>query len=280
MLSNQLSLPVRLKLEEKDFHKISQYIHQHFGIKLPIAKLVLVESRLSKRLAQLKLKSFSDYVDFIFSNDGHVEQHALIDFISTNKTDFFREDVHFKFLENHIRANKIARPLQIWSSACSSGEEPYSISMVFEEMKASKIFPSTYTVLGTDISNTILNKAILGEYAEKTLETIPKDLVKKYFVVRDGKAAVSSMLRKSVSFKRFNLINNAEYQSLSTKFDFIFCRNVLIYFDHPTQIKVIENLVKQLAPGGFLFLGHCETLLGRNFPLTQIQPTIYQKTNA
>jgi chemotaxis protein methyltransferase CheR len=280
MLSNQLSLPGRLKLEEKDFHKISQYIHQHFGIKLPIAKLVLVESRLSKRLAQLKLKSFSDYVNFIFSNDGYVEQHALIDFISTNKTDFFREDVHFKFLENHIRANKVARPLQIWSSACSSGEEPYSISMVFEEMKASKIFPSTYTVLGTDISNTILNKAILGEYAEKTLETIPKDLVKKYFVVCDGKATMSSTVRKSVSFKRFNLINNAEYQSLSTKFDFIFCRNVLIYFDHPTQIKVIENLVKQLAPGGFLFLGHCETLLGRNFPLTQIQPTIYHKNNA
>ena len=280
MLSNHLPLPVRLKLEEKDFFKISHYIHQHFGIKLPIAKLVLVESRLSKRLAQLNLQSFTDYVNYIFSTDGHVEQHALIDYISTNKTDFFREDVHFKFLENYIRINKVARPLQIWSAACSSGEEPYSISMVLEEMKASKVFPSTYSVLGTDISNTILNKAIRGEYAEKTLATIPKDLVKKYFFVRDGKATVNVTLRQSMSFKRFNLIDNAQYHSLSTKFDFIFCRNVLIYFDHPTQVKVIEHLVRQLAPGGFLFLGHCETLLGRNFPLTQIQPTIYQKTNA
>jgi chemotaxis protein methyltransferase CheR len=275
-----MSLPVRLKLEEKDFHRISQYIHQHFGIKLPIAKLVLVESRLSKRLAQLNLKSFSDYVNFIFSNDGYAEQNALIDFISTNKTDFFREDVHFKFIQNHIRVNKVARPLQIWSAACSSGEEPYSISMVFEEMKASQVFSSTYSVLGTDISNTILNKAILGEYAEKSIEAIPKELVKKYFFCKEGKATVNATLRKSLSFKRFNLIDNAQYHSLTTKFDFIFCRNVLIYFDHPTQVKVIDSLIRQLAPGGFLFLGHCETLLGRNFPVTQIQPTIYQKSNA
>jgi chemotaxis protein methyltransferase CheR len=280
MLSNPITLPERLKLEEKDFFKISQYIHQHFGIKLPIEKRVLVESRLSKRLAQLNLKSFSDYVNFIFSKEGHVEQHALIDFISTNKTDFFREDVHFKFLENHIRVNKVARPLRVWSAACSSGEEPYSISMVFEEMIASKVFSSNYSVLGTDISNTILNKAILGEYAERSLEAIPKDLVKKYFLIREGKATVSSTLRKAMSFKRFNLIDNAQYHSLTGKFDFIFCRNVLIYFDHSTQVMVIENLIRQLTPGGFLFLGHCETLLGKNFPVIQIQPTIYQKSNA
>src|SRR5688572_19815709 len=105
MLSNQITLPTRLKLEEKDFNRISQYIQLHFGIKLPIAKLVLVESRLSKRLAQLNLNSFSEYVNYIFSPEGYAEQNSLIDFISTNKTDFFREDVHFKFLENHVRVN-------------------------------------------------------------------------------------------------------------------------------------------------------------------------------
>jgi chemotaxis protein methyltransferase CheR len=280
MLSNQISLPARLKLEEKDFQRISQYIHQHFGIKLPLAKLVLVEGRLSKRLAQLNLKSFAEYVTYIFSHEGYAEQNSLIDYISTNKTDFFREDVHFKFLENHVRVNKIAKPLNIWSAACSSGEEPYTISMVFEEMKAAKVFSSTYSILGTDISNTVLNKAIIGVYADKTIETIPQELVKKYFICKEGKAIANATLRKSVNFKRFNLIDNAQYPSLQTKFDFIFCRNVLIYFDHPTQVKVIESLIKQLVPGGFLFLGHCETLLNKDFPVRQIQPTIYQKINA
>jgi chemotaxis protein methyltransferase CheR len=280
MITTQFTLPSRPKLEEKDFNRISEYIQQHFGIKLPIAKLILVESRLIKRVVQLQLKNFTEYVNFVFSADGNAEQNALIDHISTNKTDFFREDVHFKFIENHFRVNKAAKSVKIWSAACSSGEEPYSISMVFEEMLAAKTFAGTHSILGTDISNTILGKAMLGEYAEKTIAPVPKELLAKYFICKDGKATVKAALRKAVSFKRFNLIDNAQYHSLKTKFDFIFCRNVLIYFDHATQTKVIDNLIKQLNPGGYLFLGHSETLMSKNAAVTQIQPTIYQKNNA
>lgn len=279
MVTNQISLPVRPQLSEKDFNLISQYIHNHFGIRLPIEKLILVESRLAKRITQLNFKNFSNYVAFIFSKEGAQEQNALIDFISTNKTDFFREDVHFKFLENQLRLSKISGNIKIWSCACSSGEEPYSTSMVLEEMKANNLFNGTYSILATDISNTILNKAVAGEYADKSLAAIPKELIKKYFICKDGKATVNVNLRRSLSFKRFNLIDSQQYHSLNTKFDFIFCRNVLIYFDQATQAKVIDNLIKQLQPGGYLFLGHSETLFGKNFPVVQIQPTIYQKVN-
>jgi chemotaxis protein methyltransferase CheR len=279
MLPMSIQMPERSKLEEKDFLRISQYIQHHFGIKLPVSKLVLVESRLSKRLSALNLKSFSDYVKFVFSAEGHTEKTALIDFITTNKTDFFREDVHFKYLENYIRVNKISKPLQIWSAACSSGEEPYTISMVFEEMKASQQFSSPYSILATDISLSILSKAIAGEYSETSVKPISKALVAKYFFARESKLVVNAALRKPITFKRFNLVEDVQYYALSARFDFIFCRNVLIYFDHATQIKVIGNLVSRLAPGGHLFLGHCETLLRSEFPLTQIQPTIYQKTN-
>jgi chemotaxis protein methyltransferase CheR len=279
MQVNQFELPIRPKLSEKDFSRISQFIHQQFGIKLPITKLTLVESRLIKRVTQLNIKSFTEYVGFVFSKEGMDELNILIDHISTNKTDFFREDIHFKFLTNHIKLNKVVRPLKFWSAACSSGEEPYSISMVLEEMNANNTFCGSYNILGTDISNTILNRAIKGEYTTKTIENIPKDYQKKYFIGSNGTVMVNSLLRKNISFKRFNLIDDVQYVLLNQKFDFIFCRNVLIYFDQPTQVKVINNLIKSLAPGGFLFLGHSETLMGKQFPVIQIQPTVYQKQN-
>lgn len=279
MHANHIQLPLRPKLTEKDFTRISQFIHRQFGIKLPLAKLILVESRLMKRVSQLNIKSFTDYVNYVFSQEGWEEQNTLIDHISTNKTDFFREDIHFKFLENYLKLNKVEKPLSLWSAACSSGEEPYSISMVLEEMKANKVFAGSYSILGTDISNTILIRAIKGEYSEKTVACIPNEFQKKYFTTANGTVSVSSQLRKNISFKRFNLIDETQYQTLIKKFDIIFCRNVLIYFDQPTQVKVIENLIKALAPGGFLFLGHSETLMGKTFPVVQVQPTIYQKQN-
>jgi chemotaxis protein methyltransferase CheR len=277
MLSNQFTLPARPKLDEKDFNRISQYIQDHFGIRLPIAKLILVESRLVKRIVQLNLKSFTDYVNLIFSKEGREEQNMLIDMISTNKTDFFREDAHFKFLEKHFKLNKAVKPINIWSSACSSGEETYTISMVMEEMKLAGTLNTSYSILGTDISNTILTKAIKGEYPEKNIECVPKELSKKYFTNKNGVVSVNADVRRSISFKRFNLIDGLQYHTLDKKFDMIFCRNVLIYFDRPTQLKVVDNLIKSLVPGGYLFLGHSETLFGASFPIVQIQPTVYQK---
>jgi chemotaxis protein methyltransferase CheR len=280
MYTNQVSLPIRPKLNEKDFARISDYIQKNFGIKLPLTKLILVESRLIKRILKLNVKNFSEYVNYVFSKEGIEEQTELIDFICTNKTDFFREDHHFKFLQNHIQGNRISRPINIWSAACSSGEEPYTIAMVLEEMNAAKTFDGNYSLLATDISRAILKKAAKGEFAEIRIEPISKQIQKKYFHVTGGIAAISQHVRRNITFERFNLIDDSEYKQITKKFEFIFCRNVLIYFDQPTQLKVIQNLINKLAPGGILFLGHSETLLGRNFNLNQIQPTIYQKPHA
>jgi chemotaxis protein methyltransferase CheR len=280
MQTTQFQLPIRPKLNEKDFAKISDYIQKNFGIKLPLAKLILVESRLIKRILKLNIKNFSEYVNFVFSKEGIEEQTDLIDFICTNKTDFFREDHHFKFLQQHLLSNRITRPINIWSSACSSGEEPYTIAMVLEEMKAQKSFDGNYSVLATDISRAILKKAIKGEFAEDRIELVPTGIRKKYFEVRNQIATIRQDLRTNISFERFNLIDDAVYNNINKKFEFIFCRNVLIYFDQPTQTKVVQSLVNKLAPGGILFLGHCETLFGRNFNLNQVQPTIYQKPHA
>jgi chemotaxis protein methyltransferase CheR len=275
MQPNSYQLPLRPKLTEKDFGKISSYIEKNFGIRLPLSKLILVESRLIKRVIKLNIQNFSDYVSYVFSKDGVEEQGELIDFICTNKTDFFREDHHFKFMEKHIPALRISSPVNIWSSACSSGEEPYTIAMVLEELKVNH-----YSILATDISSAILDKARRGQFRADKLALVPTILQKKYFHLNADGGVIDSMLKKNISFQRFNLISDSCHGSITKKFDFIFCRNVLIYFDQVTQNKVLTNLISKLAPGGFLFLGHSETLLGRNFNLTQIQPTIYQKPHA
>jgi chemotaxis protein methyltransferase CheR len=228
---------------------------------------------------QLNLSTFADYVSFVFGKDGAGEQAELIDFLCTNKTDFFREDHHFKFLERHILSNRFTRPVNIWSAACSSGEEPYTLAMVLEEMKNTD-FNGLYTILATDISSAVLAKARKGQYTEDKLTVVSKPLQKKYFSFEAGKGTIDTELKKHIIFQRFNLVDDASYGTLNKKFDFIFCRNVLIYFDQPTQNKVLTNLVSKLAPGGILFLGHSETLMGRNFNLAQLQPTIYQRPHA
>jgi chemotaxis protein methyltransferase CheR len=239
-----------------------------------------VEGRLTKRLVQLKMATFKAYVNFVFDDAGNDERNNLINYLSTNKTDFFRENAHFRFLEKHIATNKFSNNLKLWSSACSSGEEPYTISMILEELKHNGGFPGTYSLLGTDISTAILAKAIRGEYAEKSIENMPVGYLKKYFTCANGMATVNPVLRKSLTLQKFNLVDPFQYQLLPSKFDFIFCRNVLIYFDQATQQRVVNSLLTKLVPGGFLFLGHSETLVTRNFPVIQIQPTIYQKIYA
>lgn len=279
MQPGQIQIPLRPKLSEKDFVRISHYIQSNFGIKLPASKLILVESRLIKRILKLNIKNFSEYVSYVFSADGASEKGELIDLISTNKTDFFREDHHFAFLTKHLATNRITHPIDIWSAACSSGEEPYTLAMVLEESKAQGL-DGLNNILATDISSAILDKAKQGKYPVDKLSFVPKHLQKKYFNVQGDHASVHARLRHSISFEKFNLVDDAEYSRITKRFEFIFCRNVLIYFDQPTQTKVVANLISKLSPGGILFLGHSETLLGRNLNLRQLQPTIYQKPHA
>lgn len=272
----------KAKLSDEDFKRLSEYIYREYGIKMPPAKKIMLQSRLQKRLRELDITSFKEYVDYVFSKEGQdSEVYHMIDVVSTNKTDFFREPIHFEFLSNDIVPKFVGdvefrNPLKIWSAGCSSGEEPYTIAMVLTDCKE-KYPILDFQILGTDISTRILKTAIEAIYKENRIEGIPHNILRKYFLKSKDRinptVRVVPEIRKKVSFGRLNLMD--ETYPIAEMFDIIFCRNVLIYFDRSTQEKVINKLCLKLKPGGYFFLGHSESVTGMTVPLKQIKPTIF-----
>ncbi|MBI2353422.1 MAG: protein-glutamate O-methyltransferase [Deltaproteobacteria bacterium] len=272
-------------LKEREFNRFSAFIYDEVGIKMPPAKKTMLEARLQKRLKALGLATFEEYADYVFSSAGKADELIhLIDVVTTNKTDFFREPVHFDYLvkaaipslindhEAGIRA-----PLRIWSAGCSTGEEPYTLAMVLAEFAAAHAgFRSS--ILASDISTQVLSTARSAIYAEDRVDTIPLQLKKKYLLKsrdRDkGLVRITPQLRSMVQFRRLNFM---EEFGMREQMEIIFCRNVIIYFDKPTQEQLLNRFCRQLVPGGFLFLGHSETLNGLNVPLTQVASTVYRK---
>lgn len=273
----------RAKLSDDDFKRLSDFIYSHYGIKMPPVKKIMLQSRLQKRLRELNITTFKDYVEFVFSPEGQDNEVIhMIDVVSTNKTDFFREPVHFEYLTDVVipayAASNPRMPLTIWSAGCSSGEEPYTIAITIEEAKQK--YPNIdYTILGTDISTRILKSAHEAIYKENRVEGIPISILKKYFLRSKDRSnptvRVIPELHRKVSFGRLNFMDN--YYQVQENFDVIFCRNVLIYFDRETQEKVISKLCSKLKPGGHFFLGHSESITGMHLPLKQIKPTIFSK---
>jgi len=273
------------KLSDAHFQRLSTYIFQHYGIKLPAVKKTLLESRLHKRLRILGIPSFPEYCDFLFSAAGQQQEVMhMIDVVTTNKTDFFREPVHFDFMKQTalpalIEKMRAGLPIKIWSAGCSSGEEAYTISMVIHEYARMAGKLVDYSILGTDISTQILEAAHQAIYTEDRIHNIPIEVKKRYFLrSKDASKQVVRIvpeLRKKVNFKRLNFMDPA--YEVDADFDIIFCRNVLIYFDRPTQAKVVSNLCKKLKPGGYFFLGHSESISDIQLPLQQIKPTIFQR---
>lgn len=271
-------------LSEDEFQRLSTYIFSEFGIKMPPVKKIMLQSRLQKRLRELQMNNFKDYVDFVFSEEGlSNEVIHMIDVVSTNKTDFFREPIHFDFLQSvilpELAGNHFSgRPVKIWSAGCSSGEEPYTIAMTIAEFQEK--FPELdYQILATDISSRILKSAVEAIYKESRAELIPMSLRKKYLLKSKDRTNPSVRivpdLRKKVVFQRLNFMEHN--YSIGDTFDVIFCRNVLIYFDRDTQEKVINRLCTKLKSGGYFFLGHSESITNINVPLRQIRPTIFQR---
>ena len=269
-------------MSDADFNRLSTFIYKEYGIKMPPAKKTMLQSRLLKRLRELNIPSYKDYIDFVFSKKGQMEElFHMIDEISTNKTDFFRESAHFDFLSQYLlpelyRANY--RNLRVWSAASSSGEEPYTLAIVLSEFGALNS-NFQFTITGSDISIKVLQKAVNGIYTEDRIEMIPMTLKRKYFLKsKDSEKKtirVSQELRKKVNFMRVNLMDDV--YSVPDNQDIIFCRNVLIYFDRETQEKVICKLCNKLRPGGFFFLGHSESITNMVVPLKQVKPTIFRK---
>lgn len=272
----------KAELSGKDFKVFSDYIYSEFGIKMPEIKRIMLQGRLLKRIRELKMKSYTEYKNYFFSREGQEREiYNFLSVVTTNKTDFFREPVHFDFLEHEVlpkfieeKKNKIS----IWSAACSSGEELYTISIVLNEFR--ERYPLfQYKLLGSDISSNVLEKAARGIYSEAAVEVVPLALKRKYFLRskdRENRTVrVSPTLQKNVSLKYLNFMDNV--YDISEKFDVIFCRNVLIYFDRETQEKVINKLCNHLVPGGYLFIGHSESTASMKVPLDNIKPTIFRR---
>jgi chemotaxis protein methyltransferase CheR len=273
-------------LSKNDFSKLSSIIYKQSGIKMPDTKRIMVEARLRKRLRDLNINTYSEYCEFLFSEEGRESEIInMVDVITTNKTDFFREPKQFTFLENIALPGLAAendvgfhRPLRVWSAGCSSGEEPFTISMVLNEFQSRNRSYSFY-ILATDISTIMLEKANSGIYEEEKVEPIPPALLKKYFLKSKDRqkklVRVIPSIRNSVNFRRLNFMEDDF--GIRDSFDIIFCRNVIIYFDKLTQENLISKLLKHLNPGGYLFLGHSESIFDTRMPVCQMAASTYKK---
>jgi chemotaxis protein methyltransferase CheR len=274
------------RLSQRNFQRLANFIEDYSGIKMPPSKLTMIEGRLRRRLRATGIADLKQYCDYLFERDGlAAEAIHLIDVMTTNKTEFFREPDHFRFLVEHAVPNLISGarggagvPLKVWSAACSIGAEPYTLAMVLADL-GQQAAKSRYGITATDISTEVLATAVTGIYPEAMVEPVPPEFRRRY-VLRSKDRALRQVrivpeLRAAVRFARINLME-APYQ-VDREMDIIFCRNILIYFDKPTQQSVLQNLTDHLRAGGFLFLGHSETLSGFQLPLEPVGPTVFRR---
>jgi chemotaxis protein methyltransferase CheR len=281
------SLPRQLGrlLNPQDFKRLAAFIHSYSGIVVSLSKQTMLEGRLNRRVRALGFDNLDDYCDYLFEEDGLEEEAVhLIDAVTTNKTDFFREPEHFEYLMSQALPQLLmagrghyGQPLKMWSAACSTGAEPYTLAMLMNEARKQKNDLCTF-ILGTDICTHVLETAVNGIYANTMLAGIPAQF-RNYVRLSRNKDAdefrVDLSLRAQVHYARLNLMDI--FYPMDRNMDIIFCRNVLIYFDKPTQKAVVERLVRHLRPGGYLFLGHSDNLGSHQTDLQAVAPTIFRK---
>ena len=259
-------------LTPDDFRRVCRIAYDRAGLAIPAGKEGLVRSRLARRLREHRIRTFSDYFDHVEREKHGDELVQLIDLLTTNKTDFFREPAHFDYLVQHVVPSCVAAraPLRIWSAGCSSGEEPYTLAIVLRE-----VLPPRYDVriLATDISTRVVAVARKGVYTAEQLSDVSATRRARWFTpAPDGGGAVLPELRGPISFAHLNLM--APWP-MSGPFDAIFCRNVMIYFDKPTVTKLVARFHRMIAPGGHLFIGHSESLTAIEHRYQYIQPAVY-----
>lgn len=269
------------ELDDTSFKRFRDIIYEESGIKLNESKRALMQSRLMKRLRELGMDGYRDYYDYLMDNYRD-EIVNLINAITTNKTDFFRESKHFDYMTGELLPEFVKsgkNELKIWSAGCSTGEEPYSIAITahrfFENRKAPEI-----RILATDIDTQVLNRGRAGIYkADDIFEVVDIPTAKRYFqkgtAENEGFLRVKEFIRRMVFFRRLNLLD-ASFP-MKGKFDIIFCRNVIIYFDRESQKRLFANFHRHLADDGYLFVGHSETLTGITDRFVFIRNTIYKK---
>jgi chemotaxis protein methyltransferase CheR len=267
-------------LSTANYRKLARRITAETGIQLPEGKRMMVSGRLQRRTRALGLNSIEEYCELVLSEGAKAQDRTdLIDAVTTNTTEFFREPEHFDLLRQKILPEWRQRSgpgdrMTLWSAACSSGQEPYTLAMVLAEFGAA--LPGfCYRILATDISKTVLQKARSGIYERRQTERMPRELRSKYLLQAKDAPLVRIVpeLRRQVVFHPLNLMDT-DYP-LAEPFDVIFCRNVFIYFDRPTQAAVAAKLCRYLRPGGYLFIGHSESLVDNQLPLVSIGRSCY-----
>lgn len=262
-------------LQDKEFRQFQSWLHGVAGIYMAEGKKTLVAGRLAKRLRHYELTSYGDYFRLISSQEGAAESLVALDMLTTNETYFFREPKHFQFLREQILTHVSGtRPFRVWSAACSSGEEPYSLAMTLADCLPSH----PWEILASDISNQVLAKARAGHYPMERAHNLSHDQLYRHCLKGIGPQAntllVERRLRERVQFSRINL--NEQLPHLGD-FDLIMLRNVMIYFDMPTKRKVVERLLPHLRRGGYFMISHSESLNGVSDSLEPISPSIYRK---
>ena len=266
-------------LTSKEFNLFRELIYREFGISLSDKKRTLVQTRLRKWLKSMELFNYKQLYDYLEENPHDLM--LLADAITTNVTSFFREKSQWTFLGEHIpKTYENKRKLRIWSAACSSGQEPYSIS-IFLHSLLKDYDQWDVKILATDLSKDILKKAIEGKYRQKDIEGVPKHYITKYFNANkiseyEKVFNISNTIKDGILFRLFNLVSG-NYGIFKNKFDIIFCRNVMIYFDKKTQEQVIDKLLSVLNPGGLLLIGHSESITNPKMNIKTISPSIYVK---
>lgn len=276
-----------LTISDELFLTIGNMITERYGIKMPAEKKIMFQARLQRRLRELEFSSFDDYVARLLKDNGESEEFAILaDYISTNKTDFFREKNHFSFLTSHIISGYLQDPklprypfVKLWSAGCSSGQEAYSIAITLEEFKKAMKINLDYSIDATDISGRMLKMAKEAIYPMDQVSEIPPDIKHSYFLksksASDSTVRVIKEIRDRVNMSYLNLMKTT-YPFVNT-FDIVFLRNTLIYFDSKTQRTVLIKVLESLKPGGFLFIGHSESLINMDLPIQSVAPSVYVK---
>lgn len=263
------------------FARLSTLIYDQTGIKMPRTKSTMLEGRLRRRVRETGTQTLNGYCDMLLADPAaNGEIHHLINAVTTNKTDFFREPGHFDYLTNVVLPTIAAtgrRRIRAWSAACSTGAEPYTMAMLMDRfVEANRM---EYGILATDIDTEVLETARRGIFPAELVDPVPAVLRQRYVAAsKDRKAAkvrIAPELRSAIGFARLNLMDS--HYPVGEPMDIIFCRNVLIYFDKPTQEAVVRRLCDCLRPGGYLFLGHSETIAGMDLPVKTVSYTVFER---
>lgn len=263
------------RISQSEFERVRSMIYSYCGIHINTRKQVLVQSRLSKRMRQLSISTFNEYLDLVNSEKPRGEFLSFVDVLTTNKTSFYRENRHFEFIKNVLYPEMKGRSVKWWSAGCSSGEEPITLAMNLLEAQHQFGWLNV-KILATDISREVLSIAKSGIYTSHKISDIPPQYLRKYFTqLPDNIYQVNANVKNLITFGRLNLKN---HWPLKGNFQMIMCRNVMIYFNRKTQELIVDKFRELLELGGYLFLGHSESINAARLGFKNIAPAVYQKT--